>query len=790
MRTTLPPTRTRRAALLYAGLVVFALLAALSIRSVARAWRERAGQARTAAVFELVQQRMPSRPVEAPGAIAWLRDQLGRYQGHLPPGPSSAFGRLLPDADTVPPELQPAATVLRRAGAALAGRPAAAPRRTPISGLARSRRTVSLLEVPGASAVVTRRHALDTDDGSNAFAGAVLPAMGTAATELDRALAGVARPVRLYVLAEDGTLISRPWGARGGITQDVLAREAVQLSSRPALPSFAPEEFFFRFDDADEELVRYSGFYVDLGGRGLVSTLTRPLAAAGQGGVLALDVSHTIDWDHFASTIPPPLAAAVVHTGTGRPETWDSLRQALPSGAPEAVRAALDAIGSNAAAGRPVDPIAHAVVGASGAVAAFHVSDGAWLLTFFPSSSPAFPTGTVVLLAAVLGVLLTGFEVTRRWAEREADRAAQALAEKQNLLNTMQVPLVVVDPNSDEVVSANAMAESIGIRRGARFADRVAADPRAREHYAHTQVATTDPRRAYGVPIRVDGPDGATTDQFALVRSVAVTAPIEALAADERHRLAILFLVDPGSDLRLLLDDIEAAAHSDERRRLAGLLSHGVDPVAEVMRRTLHAGADSTVRWLADYLQRRLHVTAWLLDHWESPPPPHDAVVDAAQAHETLNSLAGMFTAVRRDRELRTRLGWMNGPLSTQGDSPVFEASIDWPDEFTLTLPVRGGLGFFLSEVLANAMRHGAADAPPRISVTCDRVRRELSFRVENETREQAARGASRYGGLGLLEGMARLFGWQDFQAGPAGRLFVVSWRAPVSRRDRPGRPD
>src|SRR5512145_2085594 len=71
MRTTLPPDGSRRVRLLYAGVAVFVLLAALTARSVWRAWNERAGQARAAAVFDLVRQRMPSRPTEAPGAMAW-----------------------------------------------------------------------------------------------------------------------------------------------------------------------------------------------------------------------------------------------------------------------------------------------------------------------------------------------------------------------------------------------------------------------------------------------------------------------------------------------------------------------------------------------------------------------------------------------------------------------------------------------------------------------------------------------------------------------------------------------
>ena len=790
MRTTLLPVHSRRAAWLYAGVAVFVLLTAFTARTVWEAWNQRAGQARTEAVFELVQQRMPSRPVEAPGAIAWLREQFARYPSQLPPIEARTFARLSLDADAVPDELLGAASAMRT----VAVSPAAAAGlslRTPVHG-GTSRRAASLLTTDGSTIVITRRHALEDDPASNGFVARLAPAMTSATAALDDALRGVARPVRLYALAEDGTLVSQPWPSAVEPSVETARMEAFQLSARPSLPSFAPEEFFFRFVDGETEAVRYSGFYVDLGGRGLVSTLTMPIGPPGQAGVLALDLAHTIDWDHFASRIAPPLAATIVHTQPGRPETWISLRQSLSANTPAAIQTALAEMVGAAPERAALDPISHRVVPELGAIAAFHVSDRTWLLTFFPSTAPAFPGGAVALLGAVLAILLVGFEVNRRRAEREADRAAQALSEKQNLLNTMQVPLVVVDPNTDEIVSANQVAESIGIRRGARFSDRIARSPRARAHYERTQVATSGVRRAYGVPIRVETGSAEPVDQFALVRSVAVTAPIEALAADERHRLAILFLVDPASDLQLLLEDVEASAHTDERRRLAGLLSHGVDSLADVLRRTIvtDASASSSSAWLAEYLQRRLRVTAWLLDHWDAPPPPHDAVVDAGQARETLRSLEAIFTAVREDRQLRARLGWTNGPLSQPAAAPPFEAAIEWPEQFETTLPVRGGLGFFLTEVLSNAMRHGAATAPPRLAITCDQVRSELKFVVENDLREDRERRDSRYGGLALLTGMARLFGWREFAAVERDGRFVVSWVTALTRRDRPGRPD
>ena len=154
-------------------------------------------------------------------------------------------------------------------------------------------------------------------------------------------------------------------------------------------------------------------------------------------------------------------------------------------------------------------------------------------------------------------------------------------------------------------------------------------------------------------------------------------------------------------------------------------------------RRGSDTGTDQGLTpWLAEYLQRRIHVTAWLLDHWNAPPPEHDSVVDAAQAHETLRSLERIFVEVeRRHPTSAARLGWANGPLADRSSAPPFTTAVDWPNEFETTLPVRGGLGLFLTEVLSNAMRHGAAGSSPHVAIQCDRVRKELIFSVENRRR-------------------------------------------------------
>ena len=103
--------------------------------------------------------------------------------------------------------------------------------------------------------------------------------------------------------------------------------------------------------------------------------------------------------------------------------------------------------------------------------------------------------------------------------------------------------------------------------------------------------------------------------------------------------------------------------------------------------------------------------------------------------------------------------------------SPVLTVDIDWPESHWFPCPVRGGFGFFLSEVLINAIRHGRPGSVPTVRIALDRVRRELVFEVENEVRPEA-RGDRR----GTFE--------------PAGDRFRVTWTVPVSERGDPRRAD
>jgi hypothetical protein len=329
-----------------------------------------------------------------------------------------------------------------------------------------------------------------------------------------------------------------------------------------------------------------------------------------------------------------------------------------------------------------------------------------------------------------------------------------------------------------------------------RIADLVAGGERERRHYERMQMAGPDARRAYGVPLRLRNESGGLETRYAVVRSVAVTAPIEALQADERHRLGVLFVLESDADLALLTEDLVHGARGEERRRLAGLLSHGIDTLVRVLAHALARGSDEAdrafVAWLSAYVERRIGVTAWVLDHWDAEPPfPPACAIEPSHARETLAALERVFARVADDPDLRSSLCWDNGTLAgSAGDiGDVLSLSFDWPAAYWFPMPVRGGFGLFLEEMLVNAVRHGRPGSVPRLGLFLDRGRRELLCEVENETRDDDRRPIriEPYGGRRLLERLARLFGWEGLTFTAEDGRFMVSWRIPVSERGEAG---
>ncbi len=533
-----PPAR-RSPRLLYLGVLLFVLLAGFAAHSIRREWQRRIGQEQAATLFQLVQDKTPPRPTETPGVTAWLHLALKRYRRSLAdPEKARLYGEIVDwqDRRSVPPAFAGLRDLL---ATPFETAPRAEPRLVPLGspgddpgGSALQFRAQRFVELDGFWLVVTRRKALDLDrmaaaNSSDRFLAWISPHLLRLAGRLGPALAARPLPatpgprpprvVRLYGLSEDGTLVSIPLdeiGAPLPARRRAALDEGREFRKLPQLPSFVSNEFFFQFDfSRPQGQVYYSGPYLDLGGQGMVATITVPVVdpASGLAGVLGADLAFDVDWQAFARQIELPMVAEVVSLAAPPEERWrpwSDLSSALPSGR----RALSRAVGALAERERreglfvAPESVLQGLVDGQGAVAALQVAAHTWLVVLFPKTDAGFPALPLVLLGLLSGLLLTGFEVHRRRAEQAQDKAERELAEKQNLLNTMQVPLLVVDPNSDAVVFGNEAARRLGIGAGVRIADLVPDDERTRRHYEHMQMAGPDARRAYGLPLRVQSP--------------------------------------------------------------------------------------------------------------------------------------------------------------------------------------------------------------------------------------------------------------------------------------------
>src|SRR3954454_19637089 len=113
------PERTRRwgSRLLFLGVFLFAVLVALAAMSIRQEWQQRIGQSRADVIFQLVQGKTPARPIETPGASAWLNLELRRYRERIAdPAKARLYGEVAEWQATrsVPPFSLPLRQLLAR----------------------------------------------------------------------------------------------------------------------------------------------------------------------------------------------------------------------------------------------------------------------------------------------------------------------------------------------------------------------------------------------------------------------------------------------------------------------------------------------------------------------------------------------------------------------------------------------------------------------------------------------------------------------------------------------------
>src|SRR6185503_10228588 len=133
-------------------------------RSIWIAWQERSGDARAAAVFDLVAERTALRPTDAPGAMAWLRLELDRFGRRAHDGPRARrYASFAASGDRVPEALAPLLAVMR--AAAMTGVAAATiDERAPEAIAAHaSLREQHVLDLGGHPVIVTRRKTGDAE---------------------------------------------------------------------------------------------------------------------------------------------------------------------------------------------------------------------------------------------------------------------------------------------------------------------------------------------------------------------------------------------------------------------------------------------------------------------------------------------------------------------------------------------------------------------------------------------------------------------------------------------------
>src|SRR4051794_28636607 len=159
--------------LLFLGVFLFAVLVALAAMSIRQEWQQRIGQSRADVIFQLVQGKTPARPIETPGASAWLNLELRRYRERIAdPAKARLYGEVAEWQDTrsVPPFFVP----LRQLLASPIQHPEtpARPRLVSPDPLGDqptpfSLRTQSFLELDGRWFAMTRRAAQDSSDLAN-----------------------------------------------------------------------------------------------------------------------------------------------------------------------------------------------------------------------------------------------------------------------------------------------------------------------------------------------------------------------------------------------------------------------------------------------------------------------------------------------------------------------------------------------------------------------------------------------------------------------------------------------
>jgi PAS domain-containing protein len=598
---------------------------------------------------------------------------------------------------------------------------------------------------------------------------------------------GNMEPVRAYVVAQDGTLISRRFSdqhlersQRGAEYQeDSRVAESLGLPALGTVNSFFP-------------LVRgagytYTGTYFDVSGLGVVATGMTQVTLPGVGEVVvAIDVALGTDWIEKIEAGPQLLPLDVPADGNA-PASWAWVAsQASSRDADDLAKLARRCTGQQrafdtVAACTPIDEaedgfLAAMLLGVSGRDRPV----ARWLIAWMPPPQASFELAHY-LPAMLLALAAIAYALRDRQYRALSTNSASQTRQWTQLVDSIGTAMIVIDPNTDRVRFHNAPARQLGIEPSQVFRELVHAEDR--RAYDEFNLAAGGAERAYAVRLQLQ----ANASQWAIVRSTTLAGPLPILGARESDRLGVMSLLS-ANEMERLRASLELSAIYEERGKLSSLITHGMGHLTRMM------ASDRTFdeqdrHWLRLYLLRRVNVIADLLSGWSLPLDEvrrDELAIAKPTVQSALDAFQRLATGVAGNRDLRLSLQWGNGVLSrlAPGTAPFRFDLQGWSDDLNLMTRIDGAETFVFDELLINAFKHGKPGCPPRLTARVIRStdRRWIEFELRNEvrsTREARVGGADhRYGGQAMIQEVCRRLRWEFLQPELQGEVYIVRWRA------------
>jgi hypothetical protein len=559
---------------------------------------------------------------------------------------------------------------------------------------------------------------------------------------------GPANIGRVYVLFSTGDIVIEGRPANPDQSDESAAKSELKrwktLESRPC---FAQASYYTPpFSPA----FRNSSPYLDRAGLGFNITITGP-PRDNLGIAMVPGMDITFDPQSLAG--PMGRFAALVSVDEETP-SWKNLATALQNTAKrekpelaERVEKCANHQGATTPNDRRFLQCPEQLADVEAYTIAMHLGGNKWLIAIpAPEPVPGWPFWVGPLLAA--GLLAGIFWLVFR--ARQTEHGSEALVDA---FDRLDVPILITDPNSDIIRGANASARERGFVPRKKFVDIV-------EEAAQSQYQTNQPvgqeRRGYGTRIKNTGHPGMMD---AIVRSADVRAEVEHLGASPGDRLALILPLEADSDLYWIQADL--------RQQFAELLDHGIVALIhglDVLIAVNPALAQDVFRLL-------IRNQKFILALFSSPDKRassdvNDAIVLRDGFDVTLSVLRRVFLAAAAQLELREMLGLEGGTLDGLSQAPpeVFREDIQWPNGLALRVHLPGAIGFFTTEALRNALRHGEPGSIPFLEVRPEGL--HMSFTVRNTARNKAIPEVRRkQGGIQLMKMAADRLGW-EFYAG------------------------